>query len=167
MGATSRPEIWPQPGPQEAFLASPADIAIYGGAAGGGKTWALLLEPLRHLANPDFGAVIFRREATQITNEGGLWDEAAKLYPLLGGQSKQVPRPIYHFGTRARVSFAHLNQENDVLDWQGADPAHRVRRAHPLLARAVLLHALAQPLDLRRAPLRPRHLQPRRRQLGR
>lgn len=120
MDATRRPEIWPQSGPQEAFLASPADIAIYGGAAGGGKTWALLLEPLRHLANPNFGAVIFRREATQITNEGGLWDEAAKLYPLLGGQSKQVPRPIYHFGTRARVSFAHLNQENDVLDWQGA-----------------------------------------------
>ncbi|NIM76818.1 MAG: terminase, partial [Armatimonadetes bacterium] len=46
-------EIRPQRGPQEAFLATPADIAIYGGAAGGGKTWALLLEPLRHIHNSD------------------------------------------------------------------------------------------------------------------
>ncbi len=34
----------PQEGPQEAFLSSPADIVIYGGAAGGGKSYALLLK---------------------------------------------------------------------------------------------------------------------------
>jgi hypothetical protein len=35
---TTRPreEIRPQPGPQEAFLASCADIVLFGGAAGGG-----------------------------------------------------------------------------------------------------------------------------------
>ncbi len=112
-----RQELRPQAGPQEAFLATPADIAIYGGAAGGGKTWALLLEPLRHIANRDFGAVIFRREATQITNEGGLWDEAMKLYPSLGGRSRLAPRPMYLFPSGSRVSFAHLNLEADVLDW--------------------------------------------------
>lgn len=115
-----RIEIRPQPGPQEAFLATPADIAIYGGAAGGGKTWALLLEPLRHIANREFGAVIFRRESVQITNEGGLWDEAMGLYPMLGGQAKLSPRPIYGFPSGSRISFAHLNLEGDVLDWQGA-----------------------------------------------
>ena len=59
----------PQPGPQTAFLSSSADIAIYGGAAGGGKTWALLMEPLRHLANAGFGAVIFRRTTVQVRNK--------------------------------------------------------------------------------------------------
>ncbi|MDX0680311.1 hypothetical protein GOL97_32375 [Sinorhizobium medicae] len=63
--------IRPQPGPQTAFLVSPADIAIYGGSAGGGKTWALLMEPLRHIANPQFGAV-FRRSTVQVRNEGAL-----------------------------------------------------------------------------------------------
>ena len=77
--------IGPQPGPQERFLASSSDIAIYGGSAGGGKTWALLMEPLRHVHNPDFGAVFFRRSTVQIRNEGGLWDESAKLYPSAGG----------------------------------------------------------------------------------
>ncbi len=77
----------PQPGPQAAFLASAADIAIYGGAAGGGKTWALLMEPLRHVRNPGFGAVIFRRTTVQVRNEGGLWDESEGLYPRLGAHS--------------------------------------------------------------------------------
>ena len=42
-------DISPQPGPQESFLSSSADIVIYGGAAGGGKTYGLLLEGLRLL----------------------------------------------------------------------------------------------------------------------
>ena len=54
-------DIRPQAGPQEAFLASSADIAIFGGAAGCGKTFALLMEPLRHIHVPGFGAVVFRR----------------------------------------------------------------------------------------------------------
>lgn len=51
--------IKPQPGPQERFLASSADIAIYGGAAGGGKTYAILMEPLRYKDVKGYRAVIF------------------------------------------------------------------------------------------------------------
>ena len=47
----------PQKGKQEKFLASSADICIYGGAAGGGKSYALLLEPLRHVGIKNFDAV--------------------------------------------------------------------------------------------------------------
>lgn len=112
-------EIRPQPGPQEAFLASPADIVIYGGSAGGGKTYAILLEPLRHIQNKAFGAVIFRRESVQITNEGGLWDTAMSLYPAIGGRPRTLP-PMFRFPSGAKVTFAHLNLELDVLGWQGA-----------------------------------------------
>lgn len=113
-------EIRPQPGPQEIFLSTSADIAIYGGAAGGGKTFALLLENLRHSNNGAFGSVIFRRNATQITNQGGLWDNAMELYPYLGAIPKQTPRLCVVFTSGAKVSFSHLQLEKDVNSWQGA-----------------------------------------------
>lgn len=112
-------EVKPQAGPQECFLSTSADIAIYGGAAGGGKTFAELLEPLRHVENPEFGAVIFRRTSPQITNEGGLWDESSKLYPLLGAVAKDSKRE-WHFPSGVVVSCCHLQHEKNVHDWQGS-----------------------------------------------
>ncbi|MEY4839014.1 MAG: hypothetical protein RLZZ475_2873 [Pseudomonadota bacterium] len=111
--------IVPQPGPQTAFLASAADIAIYGGAAGGGKTWALLLEDLRHIHNPGFGSVTFRRSTVQIRNEGGLWDESANLYPLVGASPKEHVL-TWQFPSGASASFAHLEHDKTRLNWQGS-----------------------------------------------
>lgn len=113
-------EIRPQPGKQEAFLASPADIVIFGGAAGGGKTYGLLLEPLRNVHNPAFTSLFFRRNATQITNPGGLWDESMKLYPLKGGDPVKSPYHQWTFPTGAAVQMRHLQYDADVLGFQGA-----------------------------------------------
>jgi predicted phage terminase large subunit-like protein len=111
-------DIRPQPR-QEQFLGTSADIGIYGGAAGGGKTWALLLEPLRHIDNKDFGAVVFRRTIPEITNEGALWDEAAKIYPLLSAKPNENDKQ-YTFPKGARVTFAHMQHEKDKLSWKSA-----------------------------------------------
>lgn len=111
-------EIRPQPR-QETFLASSADIAIYGGAAGGGKTWSLLLEPLRHISNKDFGAVIFRRTIPEITNEGALWDEAEKIYPLFEAVSNENDKQ-YTFPMKSRVTFAHMQHEKSKYAWKSA-----------------------------------------------
>jgi hypothetical protein len=114
-----RIEIKPQAGPQTAFMATSADIAIFGGAAGGGKTYALLLEPLRNISNPAFGAVIFRRTSVQVRNEGGLWDESMRLYPNAGGKPHEYDL-WWKFPSGASVSFAHLEHEKNKLDWQGS-----------------------------------------------
>lgn len=115
-------EIRPQAGPQIDWLSSSADIAVYGGAAFGGKTWALLIEALRHSGNPEFGAVLFRRTSPQITNEGGLWDEAGKLYPLAGGVPK-VGDLSWSFPSGACVSMRHLQHEKTKYNWQGTSIA--------------------------------------------
>lgn len=112
-------EIRPQSGPQEQFLASSADVVFYGGAAGGGKSYSLLLEPLRHIYNPDFRAVIFRRTYPQITNPEGLWDTAGKLYPLLGAALNQADL-LAKFPSGARVEFAHMQHAKNRFDWQGS-----------------------------------------------
>src|SRR5205085_5008583 len=82
MMSSSTATISGQPGPQTEFLRSPADICIYGGAAGGGKTVGLILEPLRHVGRiANFTAVFFRRTTPQITIPGGLWAAHHNIYP--------------------------------------------------------------------------------------
>lgn len=113
------PELRPQPGPQELFLRSGADIAVYGGAAGSGKSFALLLEPLYHTENGKFRSVIFRRTNPQIRLEGGLWDTSEQVYTLLGATANQSSL-TWQFRSGARVKMSGLEHENDVYGWQGA-----------------------------------------------
>lgn len=123
MGETAgiqRIEIRPHEGPQEMFLATSADIGIGGGAAGGGKTWDLIVEPLRHVHNPGFGGVIFRRTSPQITNEGGLWDESHQIYPYFEGVPYSSHPMHWVFPSGAKVGFHHMQHEDTKHDWMGA-----------------------------------------------
>lgn len=113
--------IRPQPR-QELFLASPADIAIFGGAGGGGKSWALTYEGTRHSRNAGFSAVYFRRTTPELMKPGGLWDEAKKLYRPLGAlllpQSSEGR--VARFPSGARCLFSHLESDDTLEDWKGA-----------------------------------------------
>lgn len=115
--------IKPNPGPQTELLATGADIVIYGGSAGSGKTYGLLLCPVRHLDNKGFGAVIFRRTYPEITQEGGLWDDATTLYQLLGAKSNEQ-KHSFQFYSGATVSFSHMQHEKDRFHFHGAQIAH-------------------------------------------
>jgi len=113
-------DIGPQPGPQTRFLQSTANICIYGGAGGGGKTFGLMLDPIYHYHNPKFVGVIFRRTTKQIRNPGGLWEKSFELYSLING----IPRETsldWVFPSGMNVTFAHMEHENNKYDWQGTE----------------------------------------------
>jgi phage terminase large subunit-like protein len=110
--------IGPQPGKQELFLASPCDITIYGGSAGSGKSYGLLLLPLYYRGVKDFNCIMFRRTYAEITNPGGLWDEATKLYSKIGGKPRGKPEYTVYF-PKSKVVFSHLEHEGDIYRHQG------------------------------------------------
>src|SRR6201986_2265280 len=123
MSPLSTATISGQPGPQTEFLRTAADICIYGGAAGGGKTVGLILEPLRHVGRvANFTAVFFRRTTPQITNPGGLWDESRNFYPRLGGTPHLGARE-WRWPRGGKIKFSHLQFDTTVYDWQGAQIA--------------------------------------------
>lgn len=110
--------IEPQDGYQLEFAASQADICIGGGAAGVGKTFSLLLEPIRYKDVEGFGSVIFRRTNPQIRNEGGLWDTSMTLYMLAGAIPRQSTLE-WNFGP-SKLKFSHIEHEKNIFDWQGS-----------------------------------------------
>lgn len=117
-----RRRIGPQPGRQTAFLATPADIAIYGGAAGSGKSWALLLEGLRHVHNPGFRAVYFRRTSPELRAPGGLWDTSRGLYSQVGGKARDALLE-WRFPSGAIIKMNHMEHAGDRFSHQGAQYA--------------------------------------------
>lgn len=117
--------IKPQPGPQSAFMSNPAKIIIYGGAAGGGKSYGLLMSPLRYKNVPGFGCTIFRRNFNQIFSQGGLWDESMKIYQGIRGAEPKFARGQWWFRGKngeiiSKVTFAHIERDEDVHKWQGS-----------------------------------------------
>lgn len=110
--------IKPQP-KQAQFLTSQADIALYGGSAGGGKSFSLLLSPLYYLDNPKFNAVFFRRTMVDIKNPGGLWDESKNIYYHVNGHPQEQSAK-WTFPSKAIIKFAHLEYDSSVYSWQGA-----------------------------------------------
>jgi len=123
MASAPKAAISPQPGPQTEFLRTPADISIYGGAAGGGKTVGLILEPLRYVSRmPGFTAVFFRRTTPEITNPGGLWDESLNFYPRFGGIPNQRSHE-WRWPGAGKIKFSHLQLDATVYRWHGAQIA--------------------------------------------
>lgn len=118
-----------QPGPQAAFVAADADVVLYGGAAGGGKSYGLELDALmRGHARPGWSGVLIRRESRDIFDAGGLWDKAHVVFKGSGsnGQDprfRQSPHGDVSWPSGARLTFKHLKSDQDLDSFQGPEYA--------------------------------------------
>ena len=77
----------PNEGPQEEFLSSSERDVLYGGSAGGGKSFALLADPLRYCHNSNHRGLLLRRTLDELTE---LIDKSRQLYP------KAFPLSLIH-----------------------------------------------------------------------
>ena len=109
----------PNAGPQTAFLAAPETDVLYGGAAGGGKSLAMIVDPLRSCNNSKHRALILRRSLKELRQ---LIDMSRELYPKAypGTKFKETEK-IWNFPSGAKVEFGYLEKDADVYQYQGQD----------------------------------------------
>jgi len=56
----------PNEGPQTEFLAANEREVLYGGSAGGGKTYSMLVDPLRYMGHSEFSGLLLRRTTEEL-----------------------------------------------------------------------------------------------------
>jgi hypothetical protein len=104
-------------GPQTEFLAAPETDVLYGGAAGGGKSYAMLIDPLRYAHRASHRALILRRSMPELRE---LIDKSRELYPRAfpGCKYREVEK-LWNFPSGAKVEFGFLERDADVYRYQG------------------------------------------------
>ena len=104
-------------GPQTDFLAAPETDVLYGGAAGGGKSYAMLIDPLRYAHRAAHRALILRRSMPELRE---LIDKSRELYPRAfpGCKYREVEK-LWNFPSGAKVEFGFLERDADVYRYQG------------------------------------------------
>ena len=107
----------PNKGPQTDFLAAPEREVLYGGAAGGGKSFALIVDPLRYCTNSNFNALILRRTNDELRE---LIHKSQEIYPkAFPGAKWMEKKSQWTFPSGARIWMTYLEQDKDVLRYQG------------------------------------------------
>ena len=104
-------------GPQTDFLAAGELDVLYGGAAGGGKSYAMLVDPLRYVHRPAHRALILRRSMPELRE---LIDKSRELYPkaVSGCKFREVEK-LWNFPSGAKIEFGFLERDADVYRYQG------------------------------------------------
>ena len=104
-------------GPQTEFLAADEKDVLYGGAAGGGKSYAMLVDPLRYAHRKAHRALILRRSMPELRE---LIDKSRELYPQAfpGCKFREVEK-VWNFPSGAKIEFGFLERDADVYRYQG------------------------------------------------
>lgn len=109
----------PNPGPQTDFLAASEYEVLFAGGRGGGKSAAMLADPLRYCHNGNYSAWIIRRTMPELRD---LIFQSQKLYPrVFRGAKWKEQSGTWHFPSGARIEFGYCETKADTLRYQGRE----------------------------------------------
>lgn len=118
-------DTWTPTLKQAEFLSSTADEVLYGGAAGGGKTDALIFDAIgapeeKRMQLPIYRALIIRQTFPQLRE---MLDRARRWYPIANPKVEFYDRPWteWRWPSGAKVIFASCDRDIDVHQFQGQD----------------------------------------------
>ena len=107
----------PNPGPQTDFLSAPEQEVLYGGAAGGGKSYAMLADPVRYFSNSKARMLLVRRTTEELRE---LVAVSKELYPRAIPGIKFLERDkTWVAPSGATLWLSYLDREDDVSRYQG------------------------------------------------
>jgi predicted phage terminase large subunit-like protein len=106
--------------PQAVFLLLDCREAMYGGAAGGGKSDALLMAALQYVDVPGYAALLLRNTYADLTKAGALISRAEEW--LRGSDARWGGAThTWHFPSGAKVEFGYLETEKDKFNYKSAE----------------------------------------------
>jgi len=106
---------------QKVFLRTNALEALFGGAAGGGKSSALLMAALQYVDVPNYSAILFRRTYADLALPGAIMDRFVSWMAPYDDVRWNSNNYTAVFPSGARVSFGYLNNSQDYLRYKGAE----------------------------------------------
>lgn len=107
----------PNEGPQTDFLAATEQEVLYGGAAGGGKSYAMVADPVRYFNNERFAGLLVRRSTEELRE---LISVSKQLYPKAIPGIKFMERDkTWIAPSGATLWMSYLDRDDDVMRYQG------------------------------------------------